>query len=98
MNGSVYRLAALTTSESYDQYEASINRSIRELAKLTDEEKLGRQPERVTLWAASASGAIEEVLKSRGVDDERIEEHIWLNGRTQGSLVERGETLKIVSR
>ncbi|MFC1545651.1 4Fe-4S dicluster domain-containing protein, partial [Gemmatimonadota bacterium] len=65
-------------------------------SNLTDATLLGVQPDRIRIVRGEREETLRTFLLSRGVPQERLEEHSLLNGRRLEDMVVEGEPVKIV--
>jgi predicted Zn-dependent protease len=92
-----YLLVGLTSAKDFNQYGRVFNQVAGGFSKLTDPEKLNRQPDVISIKKVQSSGPLQSQLAAYGVDSEQFEEHAILNGMTLDEQLSSGDRIKIIA-
>lgn len=92
----LYVLHGVTSAGNFNNYYNVFDNGMRQFKKLTDKNKLNRQPDRVQIRKVEKSGSLEVVFKNMGIPKKDWENLALVNGRWLKDQVKKGELLKIV--
>ena len=94
----IFLLMGVSAAPDFPDHLPAFQASQESFAQLTDEEKISRKPERISIRTAGQTSALEQLLRSAGVDEKRLEEHAILNGMQLKDPVEKGTLFKVIVR
>ncbi len=90
----MYNLAGVAAPADYNTYQGTFDNTLRKFKKLTDPNKLNRQPNRIHLFRTTVDGTLQQALSSQNIPQDRLEEFAILNGMMLGNSVPKGTLLK----
>ncbi len=91
----VYQFLGFSQRASYDNYDDTFLRTMRNFDRLTDADKLNRQPERMVIRELPRDMAFTEAMSAFGVPSARYEEMAILNGMDTRQSLPAGSWVKI---
>lgn len=94
----VYNMLGVSTNEDFERYRPTFESAITSFQRLTDQEKLNRQPERIIITQANRTGTLESFLRDNNIPQNRLNELATLNGMKLSDTVAQGDRLKLVGR
>lgn len=94
----IYKFHGISLAGDYNSYRNNFSATMGGYKRLTDADKLNRQPARIRLKKVTQSAPLQSVLNSFGVDGAMQEEHAVINGMDLNQQVPSGTTIKIVSK
>jgi predicted Zn-dependent protease len=95
--GNTYMMLGLAMAQDFNTYQREMEGSIGSFNKLTDQEKLNRQPEKIKIITNSRSQSLGQALQSQGVPADRINEFAILNGMEVNETIPAGMLYKSLS-
>ncbi len=95
-NGMIYNITGLTYKETFSRYKSQFLNTMTRFDKLTDQDKLNRQPERIKIVTLTKSGTLKDALRQFKVPSKRFEEFAILNGMELTSPVSKGMLIKVI--
>jgi predicted Zn-dependent protease len=95
--GNTYMILGLALAQDFGRYQREIEGSINSFNRLTDPDKLNRQPEKIKIVTNSRSQALGQALQSQGVPTDRINELAILNGLEVNETIPAGMLYKSIS-
>ena len=93
-----YLMVGLTSADDFNRYAEVFNQVAGGFNRLTDTEKLNRQPDVISIKTVQNSGPLQDQLAAFGVESEKFEEHAVLNGMTLDENLSRGDRIKVIAR
>ncbi|MCS3669206.1 putative Zn-dependent protease [Salinibacter ruber] len=72
----VYQFQGATSADQYDAYRPDFERTMTSFARLTDSEKLNRQPARIAIQAADREGAFRSFVDTGALPSDMTEEDL----------------------
>lgn len=98
-NNLIYRFLGLSYAESFATYQTSFLNTMQRFSRLTDPNKLNRQPERIdVLPVQQANSTLADVFRSYGLDAKRHEEFAVLNDMQLTDRLPKGMLIKVLER
>ncbi|SHI93670.1 Putative Zn-dependent protease [Hymenobacter daecheongensis DSM 21074] len=94
----IYALLGAAAPADFPGYQPTFSSTMEGFARLTDPDKLGRQPEHVRVKTLKLRSNLGQALKSQGVPEKRLEEMAILNGMQLNEQVNAGSLIKIVGK
>ena len=82
---------------NFSSYKNTFVSNFREFDRLTDPNKLNRQPMRIKIQTVSATDQLQNILRSSGMPSGMIKELSILNGMLPTDKVMKGEKIKLLS-
>jgi predicted Zn-dependent protease len=95
-DGRVIALHGFCTETDFPVYDDDFVATMGGVAPVTDRAVLVVNPRRVLIKQAPATGNLQTVLRSLGVDDDELQEMANLNGHSLDHSVNKGDWIKIV--
>lgn len=95
--GLIYAFHGLTVLADFPQYESTFNYTMSRFDKLTDPNKLNRQPNRLSIVKAGINGTLDAALTYHKIPVAQREELAILNGMNLTDKVTVGLLIKIVN-
>ncbi len=78
--GNTYQLMGLTSDADYNRFANSFSSTARSFARLTDQSKINRLPERIRIAKTTRATTLRDALVGEGIPNDRLEEFAILNG------------------
>jgi predicted Zn-dependent protease len=97
-NGLIYKFIGLSLKPDFPSYENTFLRTMQNFKKLTDQNKINKQPERIRIKTVPASGTLKDALRSLNQSSDRHEELSILNGMELNAPVTRGMLIKTIGQ
>jgi len=97
-DGRIYGFLGLSSVQRFSAYQGEFDGVMGNFGRLTDSRKLAVKPDRMRVRTASRAGNLRDVLTGLGVAQDGLEKTALLNGMHLGSVVERGQLLKVVEK
>ena len=97
-NGMIYKIIGLTYKETFGTYKSRFLNTMTRFDKLTDQDKLGRQPERIKIVTLTKSSTLKDALRYYKIPSKRLEEFAILNGMKLTDPVSKGMLIKVVKK
>lgn len=94
----IYNMLGVSTDADYNAYVSTFEKSITSFQRLTDKEKLNRQPERIRIKTANRSTALSNLLNDYNIPKDRHNEFANINGMNLNDQVKKGDKIKVVER
>ncbi len=93
----IYKMHGMALQSNFNSYKNTFINNFREFDKLTDPNKLGRQPMRIKIHTVGATDQLQNILRSSGMPSGMINELSILNGMLPTDNVVRGQKIKLLS-
>jgi predicted Zn-dependent protease len=94
----IYALLGASAPADFPGYQSTFSSTMEGFARLTEPDKLNRQPEHVRVKTLKLRSSLSQALKSNGVPDKRLEEMAILNGMQLNEQVNAGSLIKVVGK
>lgn len=94
--GLIYQIVGASSPADFNGYDNLFNSTMRGFKRLTDPEKLGRLPERLSVKQVTTSKTLAQSLQSFGIPSERHEEFAVLNGMLVTDVLPAGTNIKVL--
>ena len=95
---SIYAFIGLAAPASFSTYAPQFQAAAQGYARLTEANKLNRQPEHIRIKTASGTQTLAAALAANGIPSKRYEELAILNGMKTTDRLAKGTLYKIVGR
>lgn len=95
-DGNIYSMLGASDANNFSSYANTFNEVAKSFNRLTDPEKLNREPKRIDIVEVSSTTSLEQVLLQNGVSREMLEEVAILNGMPLNERLERGRLVKVI--
>jgi predicted Zn-dependent protease len=92
----IYKFHGLSLRDNFSTYRARFEDTMGGFRRLTDQDKLNRQPERLQVRQTGSQGSVRSALAALGVPEDRLEEFAVLNGLDLDDQVSAGTLLKVL--
>ncbi|MEL6863957.1 MAG: M48 family metalloprotease [Bacteroidota bacterium] len=92
------QLDGLALTNDFAQYERTFENSIRNFDRLSDPDKLNRQPDRIRIRKVNRDGSLAETLRDFKVSSQDMEEIAILNSMELKDQLKRGSLIKVVGQ
>lgn len=97
-NGQIYAIHGLTYAALFNQYSPQFDRTAQGFKKLTDPDKINRQPERIRVKKTERAATFAEAMTQFGMPAARLEELAILNGMDKNTTLQAGTLLKTINK
>ncbi|MCB2377461.1 M48 family metalloprotease [Hymenobacter sp. BT635] len=94
----IYALLGASAPTDFPSYQPTFSSTMEGFARLTEADKLNRQPEHVRIKTLKLRSTLSQALKSNGVPEARLEEMAILNGMQLNEQVNAGSMIKVVGK
>ncbi|AYA35877.1 peptidase M48 [Hymenobacter oligotrophus] len=94
----IYALVGMSAPSTFSSYGPTFQRVAQGFRRLTDANKINRQPERVRVRTAKAGQTLASALAANGVPSRRYEEMAILNGMKTTDKLTAGQLFKVVAK
>ncbi|TGE23749.1 peptidase M48 [Hymenobacter aquaticus] len=94
----IYVLLGAAAPADFPGYQPTFSSTMEGFARLTDPNKLNRQPEHVRVKTLKLRSSLSQALKTNGVPESRLEEMAILNGMQLNEQVNAGSLIKVVGK
>jgi predicted Zn-dependent protease len=95
---SIFAFVGLAAPASFSTYASQFQQAAQGYARLTEADKLNRQPEHVHIKTAASAITLASALASAGVPSKRYEEMAILNGMKTTDKLSKGMLYKVVGK
>lgn len=95
---SIYAFVGLAAPASFSTYAPQFQQAAQGYARLTDANKLNRQPEHIHIRTATGNQTLASALASAGVPSKRYEELAIVNGMKTTDKLPKGMLYKVVGK
>jgi predicted Zn-dependent protease len=92
----IYLMIGVSALNDFPAYDNILASSMKSFRTLTDPTMLNKKPQRVRIKTVGQTGTLQQVLRSFGVADKRLEEHAILNGMQLTESVPSGTLIKVI--
>lgn len=92
----IYALLGASAPADFAGYQPTFSSTMEGFARLTEADKLNRQPEHVRVKTLKLRSTLSQALKTNGVPEKRLEEMAILNGMELNEQVNAGSLIKVV--
>lgn len=97
-NNSIYMIMGVSAFQDFNTYASAFAGTMGDFRRLTDADKLNRQPERIKIVTVSASSTLQSALEGFNMPSSKMEELSLLNGMQLNDQVTQGMMIKVLSR
>jgi len=94
----VYEFHGLTPESRFQKYSRIFENTMEGFRRLTDRRKLNVKPDRIRVVRSPKAGTMEQVLRSLGAPEGKLNQWAIMNGKTLSEPVPSGMLLKIVKK
>lgn len=94
--GNIYLIIGISAAADFNAYTNMFTGSMQSFRALTDPSKLNKRPERIRVKTVSQTASAQQVFRSYGIPDRRLEELAILNGVKLTDNITSGTQIKIV--
>ncbi|OGX89266.1 peptidase M48 [Hymenobacter lapidarius] len=94
----LYALLGVAAPADFPAYAPQFSGVAEAFQRLTDPDKLNRQPERIRIKKLALRSSLSKALTSNGVPEKRLEELAILNGMQLNEQVNAGSLIKVVGK
>ncbi|GAB3326259.1 M48 family metalloprotease [Hymenobacter humi] len=94
----LYALLGVSAPADFPTYAPQFSSVAESFKRLTDPDKLNRQPERIRIKKLALRSSLSQALSSNGVPEKRLEEMAILNGMQLNEQVNAGSLIKVVGK
>lgn len=92
----IYLMIGVSGLNDFSAYNNTLAASMQSFRTLTDPNMLNKKPQRVHIRTVQQSATLQQVLRSFGVGDKRLDEHSILNGIQLTESIPAGTLIKII--
>jgi predicted Zn-dependent protease len=96
--GNIYTMLGASAKNNFPNYARIFQSVSKSFNQLTDQEKLGREAERVRIKTVEQTATLQKVFAGYGVPEKRYEELAVLNGMQINERIPAGTLIKVVER
>ncbi len=97
-NGLIYTFFGVAKLEAFDAMVPYFNQTMRNFKKLTDQAKINKKPERISIQTAPRNATLQSLLKSHRIPQDRLDELALINGMALDAQLSRGDLFKVIVR
>ncbi|TGE18572.1 M48 family metalloprotease [Hymenobacter elongatus] len=94
----IYALLGASSPADFPSYQPTFSSTMEGFARLTEPDKLNRQPEHLRVKTLKLRSTLSQALKTNGVPEKRLEEMAILNGMQLNEQVNAGSLIKVVGK
>ncbi|WP_317128475.1 hypothetical protein [Hymenobacter radiodurans] len=94
----IYAMIGASSGPDFATYFPTFTSSMENFRRLTDADKLNRQPERVRIKSVTSATTLSQALTRFQVPNDRLEEMAILNGMQLTDRLTAGQLIKIVAK
>ncbi|NND07712.1 MAG: M48 family metalloprotease [Saprospiraceae bacterium] len=95
-NGLIYNFFGVAKFEAFDNMIPYFNKTMRNFKQLTDQAKINKKPERISIKSAPRTTSLESLLKRDRMPEDRLKELALINGFSLDQQLTRGDLYKII--
>lgn len=92
----IYNFLGYSTQQDFQTYYPTFNSVMSNFRKLSDPEKLNRQPDRIRIKTVAQNGTLQQALKQHQVPSDELQELAILNGMELNTQVKKGSLVKVI--
>ena len=92
----IYNFMGVSEPANFNNYYQLFSNSMQNFKRLTDQEKLNVQPDRIEIVEAGQTGSLSTILRRLNVKKSRFEEIALLNGMDLQQTIQKGTLLKVI--
>ena len=93
----IYKMHGMSLEANFNRYSSTFERNFSQFKKLTDPDKLNRQPMKIKIHTVAKDAKLRAILSSNGIPTAMLNDVAILNGMELNDLIKRGEKVKLVS-
>ncbi len=93
----IYVFHGITFDSMFDKYRDAFTSTMASFNRLTDPDKLNKQPQRIRIKQVQQSGSVKDVLGYYGIPEAQKKNISLLNNMDLTDKLERGDLIKIIS-
>ena len=94
----LYNLMGYSTRQNFQQHYPTFSSVATNFRKLTDPDKINRQPDRISIQTVTQDGTLERALRAQGVSSDKLQELALLNGMELTEEVKAGMLIKTIEQ
>lgn len=94
----IYNFLGAATSASFNDLAPVFQSTMNNFSRLTDQDKLNRQANKIRVVEARTGGPLSKALKEHGAADSDLEELAILNGMSLDEPVQQGMLFKVIEK
>lgn len=94
--GNIYNLIGASSQAEFEAYMQLFRSTMGTFRELTDQSKINKRAERISIKPVPQNGTLSQALASLGVTQTRMEELSVLNGMSLNDQVQRGMLIKVI--
>jgi len=94
----IYNFLGAATTASFNNYMQTFQSTMNGFSRLTDQDQLNRQADRIRVVEARSGGPLRSALKQHGVADNDLETLAILNGMSLDETVQQGMLIKVIEK
>lgn len=92
----IYVFHGITTTNKISIYRSLFERTMNNFKRLTDQRIIDKKPERIRIKTVPRTATLESILRTYGIEGDRVEELSILNGMQRTDQVTKGMLIKTV--
>jgi predicted Zn-dependent protease len=94
----VFVFHGLTSIDRFQNYSQLFENMMRQFRELSDSRRINVRPDRIRIHATRTADTLENVLRSFGVQNEKLKEMALLNGRSLNQVIPANSLIKVVEK
>jgi predicted Zn-dependent protease len=94
----VFIFHGLTSIDRFQNYGSLFDHTMRQFKELSDPKRINVKPDRIRIRTPKASDTLENILRSFGVQNEKLQEIALLNGRYLNQMIPANTLIKVVEK
>lgn len=94
----VFMFHGLTSINLFQKYGPMFDHTMRQFKELNDLRKIQVKPDRLRIHSTRNSDTLENILRSLGIENERLQEMALLNGRYLNEKIPENTLIKVVEK
>jgi len=94
----VFVFHGLTYIDRFQYYGSVFENTMRQFSELSDPKRINIKPDRIRIRSTKTTDTLENVLRSFGVPNEKLEEMVLLNGGNVNQVIPANTLIKVVEK
>ena len=94
----IYNFLGYSVQEDFQTYYPTFNSVISNFRKLTDPDKINREPDRIRIKTVAQTGTLQQALQRQKIPTNKMKELALLNGMELTDQVKKGLLFKVIER
>ena len=94
----IYNFLGYAVQQDFQTYYPTFNAVMSNFDKLTDPDKINREPDRVRIKTVAKDGPLKQALQAHQVTSDQLDELAILNGMELTDVVKKGSLIKVIER